>query len=153
MNTHVDVDITAHIAEEVTRAYCRMRRGSAKELAPYGLTFAQGRALRLLGRAGVPLRIGDLAERLTVVPRSATSLVDVLENAGLAQRRPDSDDRRSVRVTLTPAGLALLARMHAARRATAQALFGRLDSEQLEQLSALLDILNAPEAPDDGEAS
>jgi DNA-binding MarR family transcriptional regulator len=130
-----------------------MRRGTTKELAPFGLTFSQGRMLRVLGRAEGVMRIGDLAARLEIVPRSATSMVDALEEAGLAARQADPSDRRSVLVSLTPAGRTLLHRLGEARRASAEALFGRLDTEQLAALRVLLDALNTPEATDDGEAS
>jgi DNA-binding MarR family transcriptional regulator len=150
---HQDGDIVSQVSEQFTRAYWRMRRGTAKELAPLGLTFAQGRVLRVLGRAEAPMRIGDLALRLEIVPRSATSMVDLLEEAGLAERQPDREDRRSVLVSPTQAGRALLERMGEARRASAEALFGRLDEQQLERLRELLDVLNAPDASTGSVAS
>jgi DNA-binding MarR family transcriptional regulator len=148
-----DGEIVSQVAEQFTRAFWRMRRGTAKELAPLGLTFAQARVLRVLGRADGPMRIGDLATRMEIVPRSATSMVDLLEGAGLAARQPDHEDRRSVLVSPTPAGRALLERMSEARRESAEALFGRLDPEQLAQLRELLEALNASDAPTDGVAS
>jgi DNA-binding MarR family transcriptional regulator len=152
MESH-DGDIVSQVSEQFTRAFWRMRRGTAKELAPLGLTFAQGRVLRVLGRADGPMRIGDLAARLEIVPRSATSMVDLLEEAGLAVRQPDREDRRSVLVSPTPAGRDLLERMGEARRASAEALFGRLDEQQLQQLRELLDVLDAPDASTDGVVS
>lgn len=152
MESH-DGDIVSQVAEQFTRAFRRMRRGTAKELAPLGLTFAQARVLRILGHAQAPMRIGDLAARLEIVPRSATSMVDLLEEAALAVRQPDPGDRRSVLVSLTPAGRSLLQRMGAARLASAEALLGRLTKAQLAQLHELLVALNAPEASDDGAAS
>jgi DNA-binding MarR family transcriptional regulator len=146
-------DALSQTAEQFTRAFWRMRRGTAKELAPFGLTFSQARVLRVLGRAEGAMRIGDLATKLEIVPRSATSMVDTLEEAGLAVREADRSDRRSVLVSLTPAGRTLLDRLSEARRASAEALFGKLDAGQLAALRGLLDVLNAPEASDDGEAS
>ena len=148
-----DRDVISQVAEQFTRAFWRMRRGTAKELAPFGLTFSQGRMLRTLGRADGSVRIGDLAAKLEIVPRSATSMVDTLEEAGLAVREADPSDRRSVLVSLTPAGRTLLERLGEARRASAEALFGRLDTEQLAALRVLLDALNTPEGVDQNEAS
>jgi DNA-binding MarR family transcriptional regulator len=146
-------DLISQVAEQFTRAFWRMRRGTAKELAPFGLTFAQARVLRVLGRADGAVRIGDLAARLEIVPRSATSMMDILEEAGLAVREPDRSDRRSVLVSLTPAGVSLLDRMGEARRASAEALFGKLDEPQLARLHELLEALNAPDAPGEGGAA
>ncbi|HEY5468095.1 MAG TPA: MarR family transcriptional regulator [Coriobacteriia bacterium] len=148
-----DQDAISQVAEQFTRAFWRMRRGTAKELVPFGLTFSQARVLRVLGRADGPVRIGDLAAKLEIVPRSATSMVDTLEEAGLAARQADPSDRRSVLVSLTPAGRTLLERLGEARRASAEALFGRLDEEQLAAMRELLNVLNTPEAADENGAS
>jgi DNA-binding MarR family transcriptional regulator len=143
--TSVDsASLAAQLAESLTRASWRLRRTSVRELAPLGLTFAQSRVLRILARHGAPLRIGDLAARLEVAPRSATSMVDSLETIGLVQRQADATDRRSVLLALTPEGLALMERMSSLRRASAEALFSRLTYAQQEALLAILTLLSAP---------
>ena len=145
---HDPSDIIGQVSEQFTRAFRRLRAGTAKELAPFGLTFSQARVLRIIGHAEDPLRIGDLATKLEIAPRSATGMADALEGAGLAVRRPDAVDRRSVFVELTPQGRSLLSHMAEARRASAEQLFGRITHEQQSQLLAILDALNvAEEAP------
>jgi DNA-binding MarR family transcriptional regulator len=135
-------DVIAQLAELLACTSWRLRRASRRELEPLGLTFGQARALRLLARAGEPVRIGELAARLEVVPRSATSMVDALEAAGLVDRTPDPIDRRSILVGLTDSGDDLLARLGRARRASAESLFARLDAAQRDQLLELLATLN-----------
>jgi DNA-binding MarR family transcriptional regulator len=49
-----------------------------------------------------PPTIGDLAERLRIRHHSAVELTDRLVEAGLVLRLPDLDDRRRVRLGLTP---------------------------------------------------
>lgn len=64
------------------------------------------------GRLGVLFRLyrhgacplGNLAEDLDSTPRNITGLVDHLERDGLVERVPDTEDRRSVRASLTEAG-------------------------------------------------
>ena len=99
-------DTIPRLTELVTSASWRVRRGTAKELEPFGITPAQARVLRIVGGAPAPLRMADLAERLDVVPRSATTMIDALESAGLVERRPDTTDRRSIRLVVTNAGAA-----------------------------------------------
>ena len=140
----VTAGLASPLAEALTRASWRLKRTSMKELAPLGLTFAQSRVLRILARRGEPVRIGDIAARFEVAPRSATSMIDSLETMGLVERRADPTDRRSVLVGLTPEGLALLERMSSLRRAGAEALFGRLTPDQQQQLLDLLALLNEP---------
>ena len=138
-------NLASPLAEALTHASWRLRRASVKELAPLGLTFAQSRVLRILARRDEPIRIGDLAARFEVAPRSATSMIDSLETLGLVLRRADPTDRRSVLVGLTAEGLALMTRIGEVRRASAEALFGRLSAEQQSQLLEMLSLLTEPD--------
>jgi DNA-binding MarR family transcriptional regulator len=139
-------DTVARVTDLLTRASWRLRRGSAKELEPFGITFAQARALRTVASAPSPLRMAELAAALDVVPRSATTMVDALEAAGMAIRRPDADDRRSVRVAATTRGRALVDRMRARRLARADELFANLDPAEQRDLGRLLAALLGEEA-------
>jgi len=132
---------TAELAELFTHTARRLRRGSSAQLAPLGLTYGQARALRLVAEEGRPLRMAELAAQLEVVPRSATTMVNALETAGLATRAPDPVDRRSVLVSLTAAGRSLLERLEAARRASAEEVFGGLRADQRAELLHLLHVL------------
>ncbi len=92
--------------------------------------------VRLL--ADGPLRMAAIAERLSVVPRTVTDLVDGVEAAGLVARHPDPDDRRSTLVALTADGRLLLDRLEVARRESAEQAFGRLDPADRAVLLRLL---------------
>jgi DNA-binding MarR family transcriptional regulator len=111
------------------------------QLAPLGLTYAQARVLRLVAAGGRPLRMADLAAQLDVVPRSVTTMVDALEAAGLVARHADPGDRRSVLVALTDDGRRLLDGLEAARRDSADDVFGSLDPAQRHHLLDLLAVL------------
>lgn len=50
----------------------------------------------------------DLAEQLLVTHHAGVQLVDRLSLLGLAERRPSTSDRRSVIVSLTPAGAEII---------------------------------------------
>jgi DNA-binding MarR family transcriptional regulator len=141
MDTHTASDPLAQLAELLAKSSWRLRRGGKKELAALGLTFGQARALRHVVRAPEPLRIGDLAAHLEIVPRSATATVDALEAAGLVARRADSQDRRSVLLEATTEGLALIERMDLQRRESATAMFGRLAESERAELLRLLSKL------------
>ncbi|MFC9895698.1 MarR family winged helix-turn-helix transcriptional regulator [Nocardia sp. NPDC127579] len=120
----------------------RIRRSMHTRLAPLGLTPGQARALRILGRSAEPLRMAALAERLDIVPRSATTVVDALVGAGLVTRAPDPANRRSTLVSPTAAGHDALARMAEDRRRAAADLFATLSVAQREQLRELLALLD-----------
>jgi len=74
-----------------------------------GQGLSEGRLQLLLmlshfGDGGISL--GHLAALQNVSPRNITGLVDSLEKAGLVERIPDPDDRRSIQARLTAAGRA-----------------------------------------------
>ena len=74
-------------------------------LKPFELTFARYEALMLLyfSRDGA-LPLGKMGIRLQVHPTSVTNLIDGLEKAGFARRRPHPSDRRTTLAAITPRG-------------------------------------------------
>jgi DNA-binding MarR family transcriptional regulator len=130
---------TEELADAVQAVSRRLRHGAKERLAPHGLTPGQSRALSVLAREDRPVRMAELADLLRVVPRSATGVVDGLVEAGLVRRDTDPDDRRSVLVSLTDGGRARLEDIAAARRATAEDLFGALPEEDRRRLLRLLE--------------
>jgi DNA-binding MarR family transcriptional regulator len=152
-------EATLQLAELLSGAARRLRRGSMAQLAPLGLTFAQARVLRVVAGADTPLRMAELAAALDVVPRSATSMIDSLEAAGLVARHADSEDRRLVLVELSAAGRRLLAHLDEARQATAEQVFGSLSAADRADLHRLLSALcdhgscgTRSDAPHDGSS-
>lgn len=126
------------LGELIARVARAIHHQSRQLLAPLGLTPAAARALRTLAAADVPMRMGDLADRMHVVPRTVTSLVDTLEDAGLAARSADPADRRSTLVALTAEGRERLDAMADARRAAAGELLSALDDDEQLQMRRLL---------------
>ncbi|MGC0363283.1 DNA-binding MarR family transcriptional regulator [Rhodococcus sp. 27YEA15] len=116
-----------------------IRRRQMSALEPFGLSPSQSRALRVLTRAGEPVRLGFLAERLRIVPRSATDVVDSLEAAGWVSRTPDPDDRRAVLLQLTDSGAALAAEVAQAQRRESSDVFDDLDEDERTILHQLLE--------------
>jgi DNA-binding MarR family transcriptional regulator len=70
-----------------------------------GLSEGRLQLLFMLSRFGDSgISLGHVAELQNVSPRNITGLVDSLEKAGLVERVPDPDDRRSIHARLTAAG-------------------------------------------------
>lgn len=134
-------DTTLELADRLTHCARRLRLGSTAQLSPLGLTNAQARVLRIVASAGQPLKMADIAARLEVVPRSVTTMVDGVEAQGFIVRCTDPDDRRSVLVSLTARGHALLEQLERARRITAEEIFGGLSAGERAQLARLLGAL------------
>jgi len=135
---------SGELADRIQRTSRRLRRAHIGTLAPFGLTPAQERALLMITRAGAPIRMGTLAERMDIVPRSVTTLVDALEESGLVRRTVDPENRRSILLSLTESGVAAQENMARARAAAADEIFGPLSPEQRTELARLLDLLDLP---------
>jgi DNA-binding MarR family transcriptional regulator len=131
------------LAEQLLRLTRRVHRIQKRHLQQrdLGITPAQSRLLRTLAHYGSPPRMADLAERLEVVPRAVTTLVDGLEASGTVRRVPDPANRRVIRIELTDDGHKVLRELHDARRAAAEEILAPLADEQREVLGGLLDTL------------
>lgn len=130
--------VAAEISDLFHRITQRLRRAAGQELEPRGVTWAQVRALRALAGGTTPMRMSELAQRLRIARRSATSIVDELSDRDLVQRRPDPSDRRGVAVVVTPGGDALLADLSRRRRDAGSQLTSRLSHDELVTLRDLL---------------
>jgi DNA-binding MarR family transcriptional regulator len=76
-----------------------------------------------------------------VAPPSITRAVGRLVEAGLVARHPDPQDRRITRVSLTPAGRALLERNRSRRNAWLATRLRELPPDEVERLAAAADVL------------
>ncbi|MDI5966262.1 MarR family transcriptional regulator [Streptomyces sp. SL13] len=138
------VETSADLADQLLRLTRRMHRAHRHNLDPLGITPAMSRVMSVVVRSEEPPRMVDLAQQLGVVPRAVTTLVDSLEDGGLARRLPDPASRRVVRVELTDAGQAALQAVREARRCAAEELLAPLGPAQRAQLGALLRALEGP---------
>ncbi|MFI8893396.1 MarR family winged helix-turn-helix transcriptional regulator [Streptomyces paradoxus] len=131
------------LAEQLLRLTRRVHRIQKRHLAhsDLGITPAQSRLLRTLAHWGSPPRMADLAERLEVVPRAVTTLVDGLEASGKVRRVPDPGNRRVIRIELTDDGRGALRELRAARRSAAEEILAPLTVDQREVLGGLLNTL------------
>ncbi len=85
----------------------RARGRASRRPSPDGISLAQFHLLELLG-AG-PQTNKQLADAAGVASPTATRMVDLLVRRGLLSRVGDPGDRRSVLISLTPAGRTALA--------------------------------------------
>ncbi|MCX4723689.1 MarR family transcriptional regulator [Streptomyces sp. NBC_01020] len=126
-------DVLAGVHRLVRR---RLRRG----LTSPPLRGAQAELLRLVGaRPGI--RVSDAAKELYVAGNSVSTLVNQLTRAGYLTRESDPDDRRSVRLRLTPAAHERLRDWQTRRGELVRAQVARLSDEDRAALAAALPAL------------
>jgi DNA-binding MarR family transcriptional regulator len=87
-------------------------------------------------RDGVTM--SELSRMLLVSNGNATAVVDRLEADGLVRRTASETDRRTVHVTLTPAGLQAFETMAAGHEAEVARLFATVSDEDMDALTAIL---------------
>lgn len=129
------MDETADLLMAAART---LRRRFGEATARWGITPWQSRALRIVLAAEEPIRLSALAEKLRIVPRSATEVVDGLESHGLVARRPDPADRRAVCVVATEEGVRLGRLIEEARQQAADELLRPLPEEDRATLTRIL---------------
>lgn len=105
-----------------------------------GVTGAQLWALQELSEAD-GLRVGELAAKMALHQSTASNMVDKLESAQLLRKERTSADQRVVRLYLTEAGRALLARSPSPARGVLPEALRVLDEESLMRLQRELDGL------------
>ncbi|QDU18132.1 HTH-type transcriptional regulator MhqR [Urbifossiella limnaea] len=127
------------------RTYDRLRALEDELFAGFELTPQLYNLLRLL-KAARPAAVPTLAlaDRLVSRAPDVTRMLDKLEARGLVSRVRSVEDRRSVLVEVTDAGLALLARIAAPLRACHARQLGHLSPDDLERLTELLKAARAP---------
>lgn len=130
----VDLDVRAAFAEMLgAERRLRMRKPEREG----GLSYGQGRALFTLGDAQ-EATAGQIARAADLTPASVTALIDQLEGKGLVARRRDEHDRRSVVITLTPAGRAELEEMRNHWQARWKEALGDLGDEDLRAAATVM---------------
>jgi DNA-binding MarR family transcriptional regulator len=92
------------LVDELFATTTELRTFVEGRLRPMGATVARLRALRMLAREGVPMRMRDLSDMLGVAARTTTTIVDSLERDGLVERVRHPEDRRAFLLTLTEEG-------------------------------------------------
>src|SRR3954453_21920684 len=109
---------TGDVGEVVLSATRALVGAAARSLASVSddVTIAQHRVLVLLEGRG-PQTMRALADQLDVSPSTATRVCDRLVDKKLVRRRIDDNDRRAVRVDLSPRGRKLIDHVMQRRRA------------------------------------
>jgi DNA-binding MarR family transcriptional regulator len=123
------------LADALTQLTFLVQGTLARHAAEHDLSMAQSRLLGIL-RDRRPT-MNELARMLELDKSSVTGLVDRAERRGLLQRTPSPDDRRSMHVSLTPAGRRLVRDVVADFDAEIAEVTECLSPTQRQQLSVL----------------
>lgn len=105
------------------------------DLRRYGLTPPQYSVMRTIGRSKTgSLAMNQISKELFVTYADVTLIVDNLAKQKCLKRIREKDDRRVVRIELTPKGLRLWKKIRSVHRKKIDELMRGLSSSELEQL-------------------
>src|SRR4051794_20358379 len=128
-------------AEFAGQLFFRLWRAShtriAVALESLGLTPPSFGLLNLIGARDGAIQ-QELGSAMGIDPSTMVSLIDQLESAGLAKRRPCPTDRRAREVAITPKGRRLLERGRRMAMQVEDEVLGGLSAAERRELLALL---------------
>jgi MarR family transcriptional regulator, organic hydroperoxide resistance regulator len=135
------LELEKEISQFLAQSFLELDEGERQLMKHFGLTLTQYWALvHLKDEEGHSLT--ELADLLICDKSNVTSIVDKLEESGLAQRkRGKAGDRRYIRVVLTPQGQKLRSTLIAAQDHLLRLRFQTLNVERLQQLRESLQQL------------
>lgn len=128
-------------AEFAGQLFFRLWRAShtriANGLESIGLTPASFGVLNVLGarKGAIQQEVGSA---MGIDPSTMVSLIDQLEGAGLAKRRPHPTDRRAREVVITPKGRRLLERGRRMALQVEDEVLGGLTAKERREMLRLL---------------
>jgi DNA-binding MarR family transcriptional regulator len=131
---------TEQVADMLHGAAIRLLRYVRKEDAASGVTGAQLSVLSVLAYGG-PQTLSALAAAEQVKPPTMSQLVSALEGLGLVSRKPL--DRRSIEVSVTRKGRALLEAGRRRRLARLTRALNALPAEQIDRLGQAAGLIVA----------
>ncbi len=131
------------------RTYDRLRMLEDELFSRFDLTAQQYNLLRLLRSAHEPVPTLSLAERLVSRAPDITRMLDKLEDRKLLTRTRSTEDRRTVLVKISAAGIALLDKIATPLKACHERQLGHLSTAELKSLISLLKVARTPHEPSD----
>jgi DNA-binding MarR family transcriptional regulator len=112
-------------------------RHQVTEFDKLKITMPQAYVLDMLSRKG-EWKMSDLAKFINVTTAAMTGIIDRLVKGALVTRAHDPEDRRIVRVRLTPKGEKLVSDILAMRKEITVKMFGMISQAEREEYLRIL---------------
>jgi DNA-binding MarR family transcriptional regulator len=132
-----DDPVTEFAGQLLFRLWRASHTRTADALRAIGLTPASFALLNVLGAHEGSIQ-QELSEQMGIDPSAMVTLIDELEQAGLAERRRRSGDRRAWEITLTAKGRRTLRRAKLLAAKVEEEVLGGLGAADKSRLKALL---------------
>ncbi|WHY88809.1 MarR family transcriptional regulator [Neobacillus novalis] len=136
-------DIESATAQNLLKAFMQFRKTGWHEKKIGGYNPSEFKVLAAIQQGAneknEEMKVSEISQRLQVTPPTVTQIINILEKDGLVERAVDPEDRRSVKIKLTQAGMEATARAKNRFTENFTGLIDYLGEEESEQLADLLD--------------
>ncbi len=141
-DTTVELTPTDRIIVDFRATMRQLKCAMSERSLQLGISMAQLNILYSLHRSG-EMPMSRLADMLNVSLSSATGLIDRLEERGYIERTRVPEDRRIVKVRLTPSGVQMIEEQDALADELLRTVLGRLKPSQLPAIAQATGDLRA----------
>ncbi len=121
----------------LAKAYQKAHAAFKQKLAPYGVTPVQHLILAVLAEKD-SLPPAEISARILMDGATLSGVLDRMTEAGLIRKEENPQDRRSLKVSLTPKARKMYAHIAVQRRAINEELTAKLSLEEKVLLKRLL---------------
>jgi len=133
------MNIQETIDYHLTSTFFAMRRMYNLLATQNNITHGIGYALTYIGKEGTPAT--KIAPMMGMTSSSLSRLLKTMEEEGIIYREPDRDDKRVVRIFLTPKGFELKEKVKDAVFRFNKLLFNKISKEDLEAFIRVNNII------------
>lgn len=140
------MSVTARAFFFVQQVEQLVRRRLDECLLPDGITAGQYMVINLIIHHE-PVSSAELARRANMTAQSMGEFIKQLESKEYVTRTPDPSNRRSIQISLTPAGRKLLVRCEAKVDQAERDFFECLNGEEIAHLRFLLSRVRSAQLP------
>ncbi len=117
-----------------------VRAGHARQIGLAGIEYTILISVARLSRGGT-VNVKTLADHLHVTTGFIANTTNKLQDMGLIEKTPDSEDRRRILLTITDKGKADLETLAPRQRQVNDVEFGSLSTENFQQLCCIIEAL------------
>ncbi len=116
-------------------------RESLLERPPLHTTIAEAKVMHCVLFSREKCSVKEIADRLGITPGAASQIIEKMVRKGPLIRVPDENDRRSVRITLSPEGVERHKQVSASFNAIMKKLLDGVPPEKIQIFEEVLDHL------------
>jgi DNA-binding MarR family transcriptional regulator len=129
---------------DISNAWRHISREGEKNISCLGICTTEFKILKILQEEG-PTPMARLSDATALTQPAITSFVDKLEDQALVRRDRDSEDRRVIRIAITPKGRTLCRRGLRIYSQFVSGLLSELNEAELTRFSLIMKKLSSVE--------